>query len=178
MTDGEFDELRKELVRDFLRTVRVEEQLDYLPTATVDAISEPDVARLKQRWAKELGKALQGFWKSRKMKGLSLDAEQILAEWKTKCKRKRANRKDQFTRRQRVIEVYGGKCERCQETRWEFLSIDHIAGGGKEERQLHGDGDNLLRYLRKHEYPDGYRVLCYNCNNSLAKYGYCPPNIT
>jgi hypothetical protein len=63
-------------------------------------------------------------------------------------------------------------CACCEETRLEFLSIDHInGGGGKHIREI---GSNLARWLTKQGFPDGYRVLCHNCNFALGHYGYCP----
>ena len=76
--------------------------------------------------------------------------------------------------RKECIQAYGGICECCGETTYEFLTIDHVQGGGRQERNHHGGGSNLLRALRKNGFPPGYRVLCYNCNNSYGMYGYCP----
>jgi hypothetical protein len=28
--------------------------------------------------------------------------------------------------------------------------------------------------LARNGFPDGYRVLCHNCNMALGQYGYCP----
>lgn len=63
-------------------------------------------------------------------------------------------------------------CNCCKEDRLEFLSIDHINGGGKAHIQE--IGYNLVRWLRKNNYPEGYRVLCMNCNFSIGHHGYCP----
>ena len=76
--------------------------------------------------------------------------------------------------RRECISAYGGKCQCCGETIYEFLSIDHINGGGRKHRIKLGGGSNYLRDLRKNGFPSGYRVLCYNCNNSFGAYGYCP----
>ena len=72
--------------------------------------------------------------------------------------------------------AYGGVCACCGETRSEFLSIDHINGGGNEERRRLGawGGINFYRKLRQSNWPPGYRVLCHNCNQALGHYGYCP----
>lgn len=174
VTDDEFYRLKTQLVEEYLRFVDVNEQLDYLPVETLAGLRDCDKASMKQRWSSELEAALDEFWLDRKKKGVLTDTQSVRAAWERKAKRKKGNRKDQFKRRQKVIDAYGGKCERCGETRWEYLAIDHISGGGTDERRHHGNGDNLLRYLRKQGYPSGYRVLCHNCNFSLGKYGYCP----
>ena len=56
-----------------------------------------------------------------------------------------------------------------------FLTIDHIDGRkhlSKEERNL--TGHKLYRWLRKNNYPQGYSVLCMNCNFAKGSLGKCP----
>jgi hypothetical protein len=43
------------------------------------------------------------------------------------------------------------------------LQIDHINGGGNKERKSH-KGSTLFAWLIRHNYPEGYQVLCANCN--------------
>ena len=64
-------------------------------------------------------------------------------------------------------------CVCCGETRIEFLTLDHINGGGIEERKKY-PATMLWRRLRKMGFPTGYRTLCWNCNCSIGMYGYCP----
>src|ERR1700690_352388 len=74
-----------------------------------------------------------------------------------------------------VLAAYGGEhcvCVDCTVTEFEFLSIDHIDGGGHQHRKL--IRDNIYRWLKKKGYPSGFRVLCMNCNFSRGRYGYCP----
>ena len=76
-----------------------------------------------------------------------------------------------------VLTAYGGnppRCACCGEGHIEFLGIDHIYGGGHKHRRQIGMGQNLYRWLKANNYPDGYRALCHNCNLSLGFYGYCP----
>ena len=71
-----------------------------------------------------------------------------------------------------VVSHYGSKCECCGENTYEFLAIDHVAGDrppGAPSRSL-----DLLRWLRRHNYPAGFRLLCHNCNMSYGMYGICP----
>jgi hypothetical protein len=82
-------------------------------------------------------------------------------------------------RRQRikVLEHYSGgtpKCACCGETCVEFLALDHINGGGTQHRKTVGSGSNMWRWLLTQGFPEGYRVLCHNCNQSLGAWGYCP----
>lgn len=65
-----------------------------------------------------------------------------------------------------VVDAYGGKCQLCGETHWEFLTIDHVNGGGRSHyRVLRSAGLDIYRVLRDSGYPrEEYRLLCSNCN--------------
>jgi hypothetical protein len=83
--------------------------------------------------------------------------------------------------RTRALTYYGGdppRCECCGENRVEFLSIDHIEGGGRQHLLSMGgiSGARLYRWLYRNDYPAGFRVLCYNCNMSYGLYHRCPHN--
>jgi hypothetical protein len=89
---------------------------------------------------------------------------------------RRKNKEGNHKRRLLVISHYGGECKCCGEKRIEFLEIDHIGGGGCKERKalkLHS-ATAWYRYVIKNNFPDRYRILCSNCNQSMGKYGYCP----
>lgn len=74
--------------------------------------------------------------------------------------------------RRRVIHHYGGKCECCSESRYEFLTIDHREG--RAGRHKGASTAQVVRFIEEEGYPDDYRVLCWNCNCAIGKYGYCP----
>lgn len=65
-----------------------------------------------------------------------------------------------------MIDVYGEKCAVCGENTPEFLTIDHVNGGGtKHRRQISGD---FKKWLKSQGWPkNGYRLLCANCNCSV-----------
>lgn len=63
-------------------------------------------------------------------------------------------------------------CSCCNESKIEFLAVDHVNGGGNKHR--HSMKENFHLWLKKNKYPNGYRVLCHNCNSSYGSYGYCP----
>ena len=79
------------------------------------------------------------------------------------------NDKHRFFLKLETICVYSNgtmKCVMCGEHKLPCLSIDHIYGGGnKHRRQLKVAGVDLYRWLRRNKYPDGYRVLCANCQS-------------
>jgi hypothetical protein len=81
--------------------------------------------------------------------------------------------------KQKCLDAYGGRCACCGESLFEFLAIDHIGGGGNEHRRLIGlrAGYGFHRWLIKNNFPNGFRVLCHNCNMSMGAYGYCPHSI-
>lgn len=56
------------------------------------------------------------------------------------------------------------KCASCGFTDIRALSIHHVNGGGNQDRQeiSHG-GWNFYEMLKKAGWPEGYRVLCINC---------------
>lgn len=63
-------------------------------------------------------------------------------------------------------------CQCCGITDYEFLTIDHINGGGIEHRKV-VPADKLPKWLKANGWPDGYRILCFNCNNCYGLYGFC-----
>lgn len=96
-------------------------------------------------------------------------------KWHKYCRKYR----DKLTLK--VLTHYGGKCYCCGETNILFLTIDHINNNGaKERRSISGInvGTNNLsvyRLIVKNNYPDTYRVACYNCNCGRERNnGVCP----
>jgi hypothetical protein len=71
-------------------------------------------------------------------------------------------------------DMYGRKCMCCGETRAEFLTIEHKQG--RDGKHVGASGTRLLTLCTKEYRPDLYEVLCWNCNCSKGKYGYCPHN--
>lgn len=65
-------------------------------------------------------------------------------------------------------------CRCCGEITYEFLSLDHINGNGGQHRRSCKAGSAFYRWLRMDGYPEGYQVLCYNCNTAKGHYGICP----
>lgn len=75
--------------------------------------------------------------------------------------------------RDEVLRSYGGRCTCCSEQQIEFLTIDHIHGGGRASPRA---GSALYQWLKKNRYPSGFQVLCWNCNcaRSLRSDNICP----
>ena len=95
-------------------------------------------------------------------------------EYRDRNKEKIRKRSVQYNQRIRLdaISRYGGICSCCGESELGFLSIDHIEGGGNKHRKTFKT--SIYRWLKKNNYPDGFQILCHNCNMAKAFYGMCP----
>jgi len=73
----------------------------------------------------------------------------------------------------------GSWCQCCGTTHIEFLTMDHINNNGSEHRkEINSRGGNgFYHWLKSHNFPKGYQVLCFNCNLSKGYHGYCPHKI-
>jgi hypothetical protein len=65
------------------------------------------------------------------------------------------------------------KCVCCGTEYLVFLTIDHINNDGAEHRKKTGEGSHFYRWLKRNNYPEGYQVLCFNCNWAKS-HGGCP----
>ena len=98
-----------------------------------------------------------------------------------KLSTKRSVQKAQRISKEEVIKAYGGKCSctGCDETAYEFLTIDHINNYRAPEEKKTAPGKKfglaLYRFLKQKGFPkEHYRLLCMNCNFSIGKYKFCP----
>lgn len=75
-----------------------------------------------------------------------------------------------------VFAHYGGpRCACCGETGLAFLSLDHVAGNGAEQRKELGlTGLKFYRWLKKQGFPSGFQVLCMGCNWAKRRHRFCP----
>jgi hypothetical protein len=89
----------------------------------------------------------------------------------SKPKSKKQNNFALKTRRQalhiEVLRVYSPnmRCAECGESHLEFLAMDHINGGGRPHVASIG---NLYAWLKRTGFPEGFRVLCHNCNLKIG----------
>lgn len=83
--------------------------------------------------------------------------------------------------KEKVFDHYGNNCSCCGESHIKFLCIDHIGGGGKEDKRKIG---STLRgryyWIIKNNFPVDLQILCYNCNSQkqedLLKLRYMFPD--
>ena len=73
-----------------------------------------------------------------------------------------------------AYEAYGGYvCNCCGEVEPVFLTIDHMQNNGSYMRRIHGI--RIDRWLKKNNYPEGFQILCWNCNSGrYHNGGICP----
>lgn len=80
--------------------------------------------------------------------------------------------------RRDALQAYGGEdpqCSCCGEAHEEFLALDHVNNDGSKCRRLGpGAGTDTYLWLKKQGYPEGFQVLCHNCNWAKHLYGNCP----
>lgn len=82
------------------------------------------------------------------------------------------------SQKETVIEAYGGKCSCCGEENPIFLTVDHINEDGSKHlngRGIRYMGTEMYRYLIKNDFPEGFQILCWNCNaGKHFNGGVCP----
>ena len=110
-------------------------------------------------------------------------AKRSAKEWRTSHRGLCNKRKSDYRHKVRldILRHYSNgkmKCGCCGESNVEFLTIDHIQkkknSADYKEKGRKICGSTLYKWLKKNKYPEGYRVLCFNCNCSLGFWGYCP----
>jgi len=122
-------------------------------------------------------------------------------QWRlnNKDKAKAIQKRSMYEARLEVLQHYSGletpECKCCKEQMFEFLQIDHINGDGAEHRRsigmAQGDlnqrakenqkvslgGSGFIYWLKKNNFPEGFQVLCSNCNYGKRTSTYCPHEI-
>ena len=138
--------------------------------------------RLKanRKWAKEhKDKVKESMKKWRKTpKGREYTNEES-SKYRRKY-RKRLNIANRIYRenvRRAVFENYGSFCACCGEDDIRFLSIDHVNNDGNHHRKTDPRAKDIYYWLRKHNFPEGFQVLCFNCNIGKKRHGVCPHKI-
>lgn len=78
--------------------------------------------------------------------------------------------------RRQVLDAYGAHCVCCGESEYHFLSIDHKNGNGNQHRLSIGGSKkaNIVSWLIRNKFPEGFQILCHNCNMAKGCYGVCP----
>src|SRR5258708_6887508 len=89
------------------------------------------------------------------------DRTEYRKKWPTMNPVKRKIQVDSYHKKLKLL-VIGhytqGKnaCMCCGESHLEFLSVDHINGGGAKHRKE--VGGSIIRYLKRNNFPEGFRI--------------------
>lgn len=78
--------------------------------------------------------------------------------------------------RRKALEAYGGCCVCCGVADEVFLAFDHVSGGGGEHRRQESIVDMAI-WLVKQGFPEGFQILCHNCNYAKHQLGRCPHEV-
>ena len=104
---------------------------------------------------------------------IKMKSDKLWRENKEQLKLKRRAQYGQL--RDEILDHYGAFCDCCGEDHREFLTIDHINGGGNQHRKKFGWNQwQFYRWIKREEFPFSLRILCLNCNSSLGWRGMCP----
>jgi hypothetical protein len=96
-------------------------------------------------------------------------------------KRREYVRRSKQKLRQEVLSHYAKgeiQCACCGEKHQEFLTIDHMNNEGAKHRRSDSEVRNSFYcWLKKKGFPEGYQILCFNCNWAKAHWEICPHQI-
>lgn len=139
--------------------------------AHVDSLSSDDrQSFLAKRREREI--PVQREWRQSHRE--ETNAEVRSYYWKDPDKVRARQKRYRQAEKREVVSRYGGLCACCGENELVFLTIDHIYGDGKEHRSTDRSATLLYRWLKKNGYPDGFQVLCWNCNTAKRRLSACP----
>ena len=74
-----------------------------------------------------------------------------------------------FALKKEILSYYSGNgkpfCKRCGVNDIDVLCLDHVNDEGHDHRKhTNGSGTASYKWLREHQFPEGFQVLCANCN--------------
>ena len=148
----------------------------------VKALSEFYECRTENRIlrrCKECCQAKMRIWRNQNTERARLSNR----TWRSKntLRHRETSRRRYAAVRRAVISHYShglNQCACCAESVPEFLTIDHMSGGGAAHRKvLRCAGKSFVVWLKRQGLPLGYQVLCFNCNGAKGLRngsGVCP----
>ena len=74
------------------------------------------------------------------------------------------NRKRYYKNKNEIFKILGSQCKRCGLEDLRVLQIDHVKGGGTQERKNKHSGyyQTILKTMKNKKIK--YQILCANCN--------------
>lgn len=131
----------------------------------------------QRRWAEQNQDYQKDWAQANPEKSRSYSSKWQSRKWREdpeyREQKKRAERERRRAKQREVIDHYGGRCACCGEAEPMFLTLDHVNGGGSQDRKK--TGLRTWEIAMRAGFPDTFQVLCRNCN--YAKYlngGVCP----
>ena len=118
-------------------------------------------------WCKDCRRELKHLWaRDNPEKIIAYRRKQYIDHHEELALKARVDRQEL---KRKVIEHYSSgsmKCLECGIDDIIVLCIDHINGNGQEHRRSinRTSGAGFYQWLIQNDYPDGFQVLCYNCN--------------
>jgi len=147
------------------RICKIDKELNQFKVSkkNLDGYSFDCIECQDKKWKEHRRLSITKFYQTHKKK---IALERSLKREEKRKYDKKYRKKTTLLLKQEAMNAYGGKCNCCGETQLDFLAIDHINGGGNKERKagIHYTGTAMYRWLRKRGFPEGFRVLCHNCN--------------
>jgi len=141
---------------------------------------------------------MRGWLETEEGKDYKLRRNEYAKQWRkdNKEKFKASQKAAYYQTRLEALRHYSGlqipECKCCHESMFEFLTIDHINGDGAAHRReigmAQGDpaqvqrqgqkvtmgGNGFVYWLKKNNWPEGFQVLCMNCNMAKRQNSECP----
>ena len=94
---------------------------------------------------------------------------------------RRHNAESRARLRSEMFAAYGSDCACCGENRVEFLTLDHVNRDGAQHRRTLNKGRlrgantrQVLFDLKRRGWPEGFRIMCMNCNWATRYGAGCP----
>lgn len=93
--------------------------------------------------------------------------------------RESSNKWRLLTKTQVLLHYSNGviQCSCCGELEIDFLTMDHVDNRKKWNHPKGFTGNRIYSWLKKNNYPEGFKVSCFNCNIARAykrNNGICP----
>lgn len=102
-----------------------------------------------------------------------LTAKQQYVWYHRNVERGRASQKEYRARvKEATFDHYGRSCVCCGENELVFLTLDHVSPIYRKKRTRQGSA--LYVNLKRAGFPDGFQVLCFNCNAAKRTMSECP----
>ncbi len=117
----------------------------------------------KEYMAEYFQKNKDKIYERRRARGREDENQRYYETYRERHRRK-GKEHDQAQKLQVFTHYSGGepRCAHCGIVDVDVLTLDHINGNGHQHRK--SIGGHPYRWIINNDYPDGFQVLCFNCN--------------